>query len=84
MLTWIPPEGAGVDLIFADPPFDAIPRIGESLFRRFAGFLRGAPHGLLVFEMPGELELVSPGWRLVRRIGRGRDQPTCCFYAPEA
>ena len=83
VLSWIPPVEAAVDLIFADPPFDAIPDLGEVLFRRFAGFLRGAPHGLLVFEMPGQLELASPGWRLLKRIGKGRDQPTCCLYALE-
>jgi len=83
VLSWIPPAEATFDLIFADPPFDAIPDLGEVLFRRFAGFLRAAPHGLLVFEMPGELELASPGWRLLKRIGKGRDQPTCCIYALE-
>lgn len=82
-LLWMPPPEEQADLIFCDPPFDDIPRIAESLFRRFAGFMRRDPPGLLIFEMPGELELMSPGWRFVKRIGRGRDQPTCCFYAPE-
>jgi len=84
VLSWIPPAGTVLDIIFADPPFDAIPEIGEVLFRRFAGFLREAPHGLLIFEMPGELELASPGWRFLKRIGKGRDQPTCCIYALES
>lgn len=84
VLSWIPLVEEQADLIFVDPPFDAIPQIGEVLFRRFAGFLRGAPQGLLIFEMPGELELSSPGWRFLKRIGRGRDQPTCCFYALES
>lgn len=82
-LLWTPPEGEEVDLIFCDPPFADIPRHAEALFRRFAGFLRRDPAGLLIFEMPGELELPSPGWRFVKRIGQGRGQPTACFYVQE-
>jgi hypothetical protein len=70
-------------LIFCDPPFAAIARLDEALLRRFGGFLRRDPPGLLVFEMPGEMELTSPGWRFVKRIGHGRGQPTCCFYVLE-
>jgi len=83
-LLWTPPEGEEADLIFCDPPFPDIPRHAEALFRRFAGFLRREPAGLLIFEMPGELELTSPGWKFVKRIGQGRGQPTCCFYALES
>ncbi len=82
-LLWRPPEGDEADLVFADPPFPEIPILAEPLFRRVAGFLRKEPAGVFVFEMPGELELASTGWRLVRRIGHGRGQPTCCFYMSE-
>jgi 16S rRNA (guanine966-N2)-methyltransferase len=82
-LQWIPPAGAGADLIFCDPPFADIAGVAETLFRRFAGFLAADPPGLLVFEMPGEVELASPGWRMVKRIGHGRGQPTCCFFVPD-
>ncbi len=81
-MTWIPPDDVACDLVFADPPFDTIVALSEGLFRRLAGFVRGAPNALLVFEMPGEMELPSPGWRFLKRIGRGRDQPTCCLYSP--
>jgi len=84
MLSWIPPVEANIDLIFIDPPFDEIPARSEALFRRLAGFARAAPQALLIFEMPGELEPSSPGWRLLRRIGKGRDQPTCGLYALES
>lgn len=82
-LLWTPPPGAATDLVFADPPFADTVSVAEPLFRRVAGFLRGSRDGLFVFEMPGEVELVSPGWRLLRRIGHGRGQPTCCFYGLE-
>lgn len=83
VLTWTPPLGDGADLIFCDPPFADIARVDEVLFRRCGGFIRRDPAGVLVFEMPGQLELASPGWRFLKRIGQGRDQPTCCFYSPE-
>jgi hypothetical protein len=82
-LTWTPAAGDAADLIFCDPPFAEIPRIDEALFRRLGGFIRRDPPGLLVFEMPGRFELASPGWRFVKRIGHGRDQPTACFFVPE-
>jgi 16S rRNA (guanine966-N2)-methyltransferase len=81
-MLWTPPGGEPADLVFTDPPFAEIPTLAESLFRRVAGFLRTDPPGTFVFEMPGELELESPGWRMVRRIGHGRGQPTCCIYEP--
>lgn len=81
-LLWTPPAGEAADLIFCDPPFAMITRDAEALFRRFAGFIRREPAGLLIFEMPGELELASPGWEFVKRIGHGRGQPTCCIYTP--
>lgn len=83
VLTWRPAAGDEADLIFCDPPFDEIATLAEPLFRRFAGFLRRDPPGLLVFEMPGEVELQSAGWRFVKRLGHGRGQPTCCLYALE-
>lgn len=81
-LLWQPPVDERADLIFCDPPFAEIEGLAEALLRRFRGFMRDEPDGLLIFEMPGELELASPGWRLVRRIGRGRGQPTGCFFEP--
>lgn len=82
-LLWTPPAGEPADLVFCDPPFAEIPTVAEPLFRRCAGFLRADPPGLLIFEMPGEVELASPGWRMIKRIGHGRGQPTCCFFAPD-
>lgn len=82
-MLWTPPEDAGADLVFVDPPFAQIPDLSESIFRRCAGFASVSKSAVLVFQMPGELELESPGWRFLKRIGKGRNQPTCCFYLPE-
>ena len=80
VLRWKPPAGHVADIIFADPPFVEIKGWAEKLFQRFGEFLGNGADGIVVFEMPGELELESPGWKLERRIGRGRGQPTCCLY----
>lgn len=82
-LLWTPPPGLKVDLIFVDPPFAQIEALAESLFRRCAGFIRDVPEARLLFQVPGEQELASPGWRFIRRIGKGRGQPTCCVFAPQ-
>ncbi len=80
VLRWKPLAGRKADIIFVDPPFAEIREWAEKLFQRFDEFLVNSEKGIVVFEMPGELELESPGWKLDRRIGRGRGQPTCCFY----
>ncbi len=79
-LRWSPGPEERADLVFADPPFARIPELGETLFRRCGELVREDAPGLLVFEMPGELEPASPGWKLLKRIGRGRGQPTCRLY----
>jgi 16S rRNA (guanine966-N2)-methyltransferase len=80
-LRWSPPDHEPVDLVFADPPFAGIGLIAETLFRQVAGFMQTNPPGIFVFEMPGEVEVGVPGWTMLRRIGRGRGQPTCCLYS---
>lgn len=66
------------DLIFCDPPYEVIDRICEKLFRKFDRLLKAK--GIVIFEMPGEIELASPGWNLRKRLGKGKNQPTVSFY----
>jgi 16S rRNA (guanine966-N2)-methyltransferase len=80
VLRWKRLDERAADIIFVDPPFAEIRGWAEKLFQRFDEFLVKGEAGIVVFEMPGELELESPGWELDRRIGRGRGQPTCCVY----
>lgn len=72
------------DLVFIDPPFDEISMLGAKLLRRLSDVVRDDAEALVIFEMPGEVEVESEGWRLLKRIGSGRDQPTCCFYVQDA
>lgn len=82
VMQWCPPESDRADLVFVDPPFSDILALAPALFERVRGFIDPGGQGILVFQMPGKTELAAPGWRFLRRIGKGRDQPTCCFYQP--
>ena len=66
------------DIVFVDPPYEmiesALPRLFPTIDRLLAS------KGVVVFEMPGRIEIVPDGWQLGNRIGKGSDQPTACFY----
>lgn len=77
------PVGAGEegpDLVFIDPPYEIIGEIAPALFARLAEVLAPKPDALVVFEMPGELELSPAGWTLRKRLGRRAHQPTVAFF----
>ena len=69
------------DLLFVDPPYDLIAQIAGPLFARFTEVLAGQPNPLVVFEMPGGLELQADGWTAVKRLGKGFRQPSAVIYA---
>jgi 16S rRNA (guanine966-N2)-methyltransferase len=72
--------GAPPDLVFADPPYDAVAEVGPALFGRLAAALPEGWDGLVIFEMPGEAALEPEGWACVRRLGRGARQPSAAFF----
>jgi 16S rRNA (guanine966-N2)-methyltransferase len=80
------PTGAGAppNLIFVDPPYDAIPEVAPVLFSKLAATLPQGWGGLVVFEMPGEVTLEPPGWACVKRLGRGARQPSVAFLSLKA
>ena len=73
-------RGDPPDLVFIDPPYEIIPEIAPTLFARLADALAPKPDALVVFELPGELDLAPPGWTLVKRLGKGARQPTVAFF----
>ncbi len=77
------PVGVGAlpDLIFVDPPYDAIPAVAPLLFAKWSAALPADWGGLVVFEMPGEHELAAAGWTCVKRLGRGARQPSVACFA---
>ncbi len=66
------------DFIFVDPPYEIIESVHRRLFALFEKCL--ASDGSVVFEMPGHLDLELEGWRMVKRLGKGARQPTCCRF----
>jgi len=76
------PLGAGgpPDLVFVDPPYGLIAGIAPALFQRLGEILASKPGALVVFEMPGEMELSPPGWTSRKRLGQGGRQPTAVIF----
>lgn len=72
--------GALPDLIFVDPPYDAIAEVAPPLFAKWSELLPADWGGVIVFEMPGEQELSAPGWTCRKRLGRGARQPSVALF----
>ncbi len=75
--------GAVPDLVFIDPPYEIIPEIAPALFGKLTEVLAPNLEAIVVFELPGELELAPPGWELLKRLGKGARQPTVAFFRRE-
>ena len=76
------PLGGGEvpDLVFIDPPYEIITEIAAPLFARLGEVLAAKSDALVVFELPGEIELAPEGWTLLKRLGKGARQPTVAFF----
>jgi 16S rRNA (guanine966-N2)-methyltransferase len=76
------PLGGGEvpDLVFIDPPYEIITEIAPALFARLTDALAAKPDAIVVFELPGELDLAPDGWTLIKRLGKGARQPTVAFF----
>jgi len=72
--------GGAPELVFIDPPYEIIREVAPRLFTRLTELLAGQPDPLVVFEMPGEVELSPEGWTCVKRLGKGGRQPTACVF----
>ena len=68
------------DLVFIDPPYDVIPAVAPGLFAHLTALLASQADPVIVFEMPGEIELTPEGWTCVKRLGKGARQPTVAFF----
>jgi len=77
------PLGGSVlpDLVFIDPPYEMAGQIALGLFVKLTEILAGNPEALVVFEIPGEVELAPPGWTCLRRLGKkGFRQPNAAIF----
>jgi 16S rRNA (guanine966-N2)-methyltransferase len=77
--TSVPFSGAP-DLVFVDPPYEIIPAVAPKLFARLTELLAAQADPLVVFEMPGGLNVTPEGWTCVKRLGKGERQPTVCIF----
>ena len=69
------------DLVFIDPPYELIPEVGPRIFERLGSLLRPELDPIVVFEMPGGIELTPTGWKCVKRLGGGgARQPSAVFF----
>jgi 16S rRNA (guanine966-N2)-methyltransferase len=81
----VPLGGGGVpDLVFIDPPYEIIEDVAPALFARLSEILAPKLDALVIFEFPGDLELSPPGWKLLKRLGKGARQPTVAFFRVES
>jgi 16S rRNA (guanine966-N2)-methyltransferase len=74
--------GEPPDLVFVDPPYEVIPEVAPRIFARLTELLGGKQEVLVIFEMPGELELAPAGWVSAKRLGKGGRQPTAVIFKP--
>ncbi len=80
-LVWQLPGSARVpDLVFIDPPWDRIEGLSARLFERLGVMLAAKEDPVIIFEMPGELNLAPEGWACVKRLGKGSRQPSVAFF----
>jgi 16S rRNA (guanine966-N2)-methyltransferase len=71
--------GERAELIFIDPPYDAIE---ANLKRIFASAdTLGTPDARIILELPGNLNPETEGWQLTRRFGKSkRDTPNAAIF----
>jgi 16S rRNA (guanine966-N2)-methyltransferase len=72
--------GEAPDLVFIDPPYEIIRDVAPKLFARLDELLATKPDALVVFEMPGEIDISPPGWTCVKVLGKGARQPTVRIF----
>ena len=69
-------EQAVPRVILQDLPAEIAP----GLFARLTEVLATKPEAIVVFELPGEIDLAPEGWTLLKRLGKGARQPTVAFF----
>jgi 16S rRNA (guanine966-N2)-methyltransferase len=69
------------DLVFMDPPYDLARSHGSRLLGRVQDLL--SETGVLIYELPGDLEIPTDGWNCLRRIGKtGTNEPSTAILVP--
>lgn len=71
-----PANESAPDLVFVDPPYEMMESVAPEVRTRLGVLLAGNPNALVAWESPGEFDPVTPGWECVKRLGKGRHQPS--------
>jgi 16S rRNA (guanine966-N2)-methyltransferase len=81
-LAWVARLDTGAaDLVFIDPPYGLIAEMAPRLFMSLEARLAAKPEALVIFELPGGMELAPPGWTCLKRLGgKGARQPSAVFF----
>ena len=71
------------DIIFIDPPYAEIEKLGPKLFELLLRHHCLSKDGFIVLETPGELKMEFPGWTVIRVVGKEkRGSPVHRIYSP--
>lgn len=69
------------DLIFMDPPYDLARTHDSELLQVVDSVI--SRDGILIYELPGDMEIPSSGWECLRRIGKsGTNEPSTAILRP--
>ena len=77
------PSSQNYDIIFIDPPYAEIEKLGPRLFELLLRNYYLSKDGFAVLETPGELKMEFPGWTVTRVVGKEkRGSPVHRIYSP--
>ncbi len=75
------PSASRFNYIFADPPYESVSEWIQRVFELAGMHLGDQPHDRLLFEMPGNVEIETPGWNETRRFGKKESGPSLRLFA---
>jgi len=77
------PSNQNYDIIFVDPPYAEIEKLGPRLFVLLLSNHCLSKDGFVILETPGELKMEFPGWTVTRVVGKEkRGSPVHRIYSP--
>jgi len=77
------PSNQNYDIIFVDPPYAEIEKLGPRLFVLLLSNHCLSKDGFVILETPGELKMEFPGWAVIRVVGKEkRGSPVHRIYSP--
>lgn len=81
---WMPEREHAFYLIFIDPPYALLEQRGAALLARGPVLLAKHEGARLLLECPGEYDPGEVhGLRLIKRLGKGKQQPSVLVYGRE-